>query len=62
MTVNILACPECKSLILPDTAQCPNCHFVFDEKRAKLFNEYFEKLKKNYQIHVNKDALKAAAS
>jgi hypothetical protein len=34
MTVNILACPECKSLILPDTAQCPNCHYVFDEKRA----------------------------
>jgi hypothetical protein len=33
MTVNILACPECKSLVLPDTAQCPNCHFVFDEKR-----------------------------
>jgi hypothetical protein len=34
MTVNILACPSCKSLVLPDTAQCPNCHFVFDEKRA----------------------------
>src|SRR5580704_6453651 len=34
MTVNILACPECKSLILPDTAQCPNCHYVFDERRA----------------------------
>jgi hypothetical protein len=34
MTVNILACPSCKSLILPDTAQCPNCHFVFDEQRA----------------------------
>jgi hypothetical protein len=33
MTVNILACPSCKSLVLPDTAQCPNCHFVFDEKR-----------------------------
>jgi hypothetical protein len=34
MTVNILACPSCKSLILPDTAQCPNCHYVFDEQRA----------------------------
>src|SRR5580658_7629502 len=34
MTVNILACPSCKSLILPDTAQCPNCHYVFDERRA----------------------------
>ena len=35
---------------------------VFDEKRAKLFNEYFDKLKKQYHIQVNKDALKAAAS
>jgi hypothetical protein len=34
MTVSILACPSCKSLVLPDTAQCPNCHFVFDEKRV----------------------------
>lgn len=34
MTVNILACPSCKSLVLPDTAQCPNCHYVFDEKRV----------------------------
>ena len=34
MTVNIIACPSCKSLVLPDTAQCPNCHFVFDEKRV----------------------------
>jgi hypothetical protein len=34
MTVNILACPKCKSLVLPDTAQCPNCHHVFDERRA----------------------------
>jgi parvulin-like peptidyl-prolyl isomerase len=33
---------------------------VFDEKRAKLFNEYFDKLKKSYKIQVNKDALKAA--
>lgn len=33
---------------------------VFDEKRAKLFNEYFNKLKRSYKIQVNKDALKAA--
>jgi len=34
MTETIIACPSCKSLVLPDTAQCPNCHYVFDEKRA----------------------------
>jgi hypothetical protein len=34
MSVSIIACPSCKSLVLPDTAQCPNCNFVFDEKRA----------------------------
>jgi parvulin-like peptidyl-prolyl isomerase len=33
---------------------------VFDEKRAKIFNEYFDKLKKQYHIQVNKDAVKAA--
>ena len=33
---------------------------VFDEKRAKIFNDYFEKLKKQYRIQVNKDAVKAA--
>jgi hypothetical protein len=36
MSVSIIACPSCKSLVLPDTAQCPNCNFVFDEKRAAL--------------------------
>lgn len=35
---------------------------VFDEKRAKLFNEFFDKLKKQYHIQVNKEALKAASS
>lgn len=33
---------------------------VFDEKRAKIFNDYFDKLKKQYRIQVNKDAIKAA--
>jgi hypothetical protein len=36
MSVSIIACPSCKSLVLPDTAQCPNCSFVFDEKRAAI--------------------------
>jgi parvulin-like peptidyl-prolyl isomerase len=35
---------------------------VFDEKRSHLFNDYFDKLKKQYHIQVNKEALKAAAS
>jgi parvulin-like peptidyl-prolyl isomerase len=32
---------------------------LFDDKRAKLFNEYFEKLKKQYPIEINKEALKS---
>lgn len=32
---------------------------LFDNKRAKLFNDYFEKAKKGYKIDVNRDALKA---
>jgi peptidyl-prolyl cis-trans isomerase C/peptidyl-prolyl cis-trans isomerase D len=31
---------------------------VYDEKRAKAFNDYFNKLKKNYKIQVNQCALK----
>jgi parvulin-like peptidyl-prolyl isomerase len=33
---------------------------VFDEKRAKIFTEYFDKLKRQYRIQVNRDAIKAA--
>lgn len=33
---------------------------LFDDKRAKIFNEYFERLKKQYKIEVNKDALARA--
>jgi parvulin-like peptidyl-prolyl isomerase len=32
---------------------------LFDEKRAKIFNEYFEKLKKQYPIAINHEALKS---
>src|SRR6185437_14732422 len=32
---------------------------LFDEKRAKIFNDYFEKLKKHYKVEVNHEALKA---
>lgn len=32
---------------------------LFDEKRAKIFNDYFEKAKKSYKIDVNKEALKS---
>lgn len=34
---------------------------VFDEKRARIFNEQFERLKKQYKIQINKDALKSAS-
>jgi parvulin-like peptidyl-prolyl isomerase len=32
---------------------------LFDDKRAKIFNEYFEKAKKQYKIDVNRDVLKS---
>ncbi|MNT15450.1 peptidylprolyl isomerase [compost metagenome] len=31
---------------------------VFDEKRRQAFNEYFDKLKKNYTIKTNPAVLK----
>jgi parvulin-like peptidyl-prolyl isomerase len=35
---------------------------LFDNKRAKLFNDYFEKAKKSYKIEVNREALKSVAN
>ena len=32
---------------------------LFDERRGKIFNEYFDKTKKQYKIEVNREALKA---
>lgn len=32
---------------------------LFDVKRAKAFNDYFDKAKKGYKIDINKDALKS---
>lgn len=32
---------------------------LFDDRRAKVFNTYFEKLKKQYKIDVNHEALKS---
>ena len=31
---------------------------LFDQKRADLFDEYFNKAKKNYKVEINKSALK----
>lgn len=31
---------------------------LFDDKRAKIFNDYFDKVKKQYKIEVNREALK----
>ena len=43
-----------------DAADKHQIHAVLlDEKRTKLFNSYFEKLKKEYKIQVNADALKS---
>ncbi len=33
---------------------------LFDSKRAKLFNDYFERAKKSYKVEINRDALKSA--
>ena len=32
---------------------------LFDDRRAKIFNDYFEKLKKSYPIEINREALKS---
>lgn len=32
---------------------------LFDNKRAKMFNDYFDKAKKSYKIEINREALKS---
>jgi peptidyl-prolyl cis-trans isomerase C/peptidyl-prolyl cis-trans isomerase D len=32
---------------------------LFDDKRSKIFNDYFEKLKKQYHVEINRDAFKS---
>ena len=34
MSVAIVTCPKCKSLLLTDTAQCPTCHHVLHAKKG----------------------------
>ena len=39
MSVSIVTCPECKSLLLSDTAQCPNCHHVLHSNQSVNLSE-----------------------
>ena len=34
MSVSIISCPSCKSLVLSDTIQCPTCKHVLKEEVA----------------------------
>ncbi len=39
MSVSIVTCPECKSLLLSDTAQCPNCHHMLHKNQTVNLSE-----------------------
>ena len=39
MSVSIVTCPQCKSLLLSDTAQCPNCHHVLHSNQSVNLSE-----------------------
>jgi peptidyl-prolyl cis-trans isomerase C/peptidyl-prolyl cis-trans isomerase D len=32
---------------------------LFEEKRGRLFNEYFDKAKRNYKVQINREAIKS---
>ena len=34
MSVSLINCPQCQTLLLGDTVQCPKCHHVLDADRA----------------------------
>ncbi|MBW3541221.1 MAG: hypothetical protein KY476_13210 [Planctomycetes bacterium] len=37
MSLSIISCPSCTTLLLSDTVQCPTCLHVLDQKRAAHF-------------------------
>lgn len=39
MSVGIVNCPNCKSLLLPETAQCPSCHHVLHKDQTVNLSE-----------------------
>lgn len=39
MSVSIVTCPQCKSLLLSDTAECPNCHYVLHHNQPVKLSE-----------------------
>lgn len=39
MSVAIVTCPQCKSMLLSDTAQCPNCHHVLHKDQKVNLSE-----------------------
>jgi len=39
MNVAIVSCPKCKSMLLSDTAQCPNCHHVLHVEQKVNMSE-----------------------
>lgn len=39
MSVSIVSCPSCKSLILSDTAQCPTCQHVIKPEKAAIITQ-----------------------
>lgn len=55
---HIIKLIDTRSFDLADKRQIRSA--IFEEKRAKLFNDYFENLKKQYSIKINKEALKPA--
>src|SRR5712691_2335542 len=40
MSVSISSCPKCKSLLLSDTIQCPECHYVLHPNQGVNLSDY----------------------
>src|SRR5947209_1958156 len=40
MSVSISSCPKCKSLLLSDTVQCPECHYVLHPNQGVNLSDY----------------------
>ena len=53
MSVSIVPCPSCNSLLLSDTVQCPTCKHILDPERATDLPEI--------RLHSDSDSQSAAA-
>ncbi len=51
MSANFQSCPQCESMVLSDTIECPECGHVFDEDRASAGRAENDGVKSHHELY-----------